>query len=417
MARLRVDVGTRFAWQSAPCVVRQLLPGGDLVIEHLAIRSAQQDGQQAAGRQEVLTQEALERAWAAGDITFRVPSHGVSDGHGVIHKPLAKPLAPVFAQVPEALRGEAWRRYRLIEPLLALAPPERTRSAIAAHLVQPAPAAGASSPAGGTYPRGASVASVERYLRAYERSGGDIRALVPARRAQGGAGKRRLVDEAEPHIQAVLAECAAAAQYRTVRDVYLLVVGHVRDENARRAGAGLPTLALPSRATVHRRIRDAGSARVLRRRPSALEAPATATVLPGPRPGHVLERVEVDHTMLDLILVDEDDRLPIGRPCDHPVRRRVVLARRRPRVPLPHHARGASCAKTLRQTAQKLGSGAELVQQRQGGPRKRLRSRSNLARPYICRFSALSRVTCPSVWPLLQGSASAAATAARSCSI
>jgi putative transposase len=161
------------------------------------------------------------------------------------------------------------------------------------------------------------VASVERYLRAYERSGGDIRALVPvrpARPAQGGAGKPRLVDEAEPLLQEVLTACAAAAQYRTVRDVYLLVVARVRDENTRRAAAGLPALALPSRATVHQRIREAGSARVLRRRPSALEAHATATALPGPRPGHILERVEVDHMTLDLILVDEEDRLPIGRP-------------------------------------------------------------------------------------------------------
>jgi len=27
-----------------------------------------------------------------------------------------------------------------------------------------------------------------------------------------------------------------------------------------------------------------------------------------------LERVELDHTVLDLIVVDEEDRLPIGRP-------------------------------------------------------------------------------------------------------
>ena len=46
----------------------------------------------------------------------------------------------------------------------------------------------------------------------------------------------------------------------------------------------------------------------------------------------------------------------------------------------------------------------------------RRRSRSRPARPYVCRFSSLSRVIRPSVWPLLQGVASAARTAAPSFS-
>jgi hypothetical protein len=39
------------------------------------------------------------------------------------------------------------------------------------------------------------------------------------------------------------------------------------------------------------------------------------------------------------------------------------------------------------------------------------RSRKPL-RPYICRLSSLSRCTCPSTWPLLQGCSTAAVTAA-----
>jgi hypothetical protein len=40
--------------------------------------------------------------------------------------------------------------------------------------------------------------------------------------------------------------------------------------------------------------------------------------------------------------------------------------------------------------------------------------RSKFARPYICRLIVFSRLTCPSTGPLLQGSSSAAATAAYS---
>jgi len=45
-----------------------------------------------------------------------------------------------------------------------------------------------------------------------------------------------------------------------------------------------------------------------------VEAQADRAVSPGPQPTRVLERVEIDSTTLDLFLVDEQDRLPIGRP-------------------------------------------------------------------------------------------------------
>ncbi len=45
----------------------------------------------------------------------------------------------------------------------------------------------------------------------------------------------------------------------------------------------------------------------------------------------------------------------------------------------------------------------------------RRRRRSTFARPYIWRFTSFSRVTCPAVWPLDQGSVSAATSAASSC--
>ncbi len=40
----------------------------------------------------------------------------------------------------------------------------------------------------------------------------------------------------------------------------------------------------------------------------------TSWVYPGPQPTRILERVEIDDTTLDLIVVDLEDRLPIGRP-------------------------------------------------------------------------------------------------------
>jgi len=152
---------------------------------------------------------------------------------------------------------------------------------------------------------------VERYLRAYEGSGGDIRALVPAT-VRGDAGKARLEAELEEVIQGVLAECRAAPAQRTARAVYLMVVERVRVRNQGRAPA--ERMGLPGVSTIGRRVKAAGTTGVLRRRPGPGERRAGAGVQPGPRATRPLERVELDHTPLDLIVVDEADRLPIGRP-------------------------------------------------------------------------------------------------------
>src|ERR1700674_1577019 len=50
----------------------------------------------------------------------------------------------------------------------------------------------------------------------------------------------------------------------------------------------------------------------------------------------------------------------------------------------------------------------------QFGLRTRTRSKSSLARPYICRLRNLSRLTCPSTWPLLHCDVKAARTADKS---
>jgi putative transposase len=116
----------------------------------------------------------------------------------------------------------------------------------------------------------------------------------------------------EEVIAGVLAECRAAPAQRTARDVYLMVVERVRVRNQGRVLE--ERLALPGVSTIERRVRADGAAGVLRRRPGPGERRAAEGVRPGPRTTRPLERVELDHTVLDLIVVDEEDRLPIGRP-------------------------------------------------------------------------------------------------------
>jgi len=89
-------------------------------------------------------------------------------------------------------------------------------------------------------------------------------------------------------------------------------VARVREAN--RGRPATDPLPLPGRSTIYRRVGAEGAVAILRRRPGPGERRAGAGVWPGPRVGRPLERVELDHTVLDLIVVDEEERLPIGRP-------------------------------------------------------------------------------------------------------
>ncbi len=118
--------------------------------------------------------------------------------------------------------------------------------------------------------------------------------------------------DVERIVGTVLASCAGRPAYRTARDVYLMVLNRVADENKHRSRD--EQLRPPSEATIYRRIEAAGAPSLLRHRQGRLEGQGESSVSEGPKLTHALERVEIDHTVLDLFVVDEDDRLPIGRP-------------------------------------------------------------------------------------------------------
>ena len=115
---------------------------------------------------------------------------------------------------------------------------------------------------------------------------------------------------------------------------------------------------------------------------------------------------------------------PRGRPRSLAIRSRVLFL-----FHLQKYHRGAGAIdglprrKTVGQVSPNntvLGQvciSVKVVQRHFGGPvqfraNTRMRNKSKLALPYICRFNVLSRLTCPSVWPLLHLEPIASSTAA-----
>jgi putative transposase len=133
---------------------------------------------------------------------------------------------------------------------------------------------------------------------------GVVSDLIPGRSA-GGRGQGRLPDEVEGIVGEVVQKRFLIRQRRTVAAVCREITRECRVRGLR----------VPSRGTVLRRIGQLDPVRAVTAREGADAARAlqSAGGVP-PEVTGLLEQVQVDHTVVDLIVVDERHRLPIGRP-------------------------------------------------------------------------------------------------------
>ena len=172
--------------------------------------------------------------------------------------------------------------------------------------------------------------AVRRWAQAYEAAGCDIVALVPSYQKRGNrqakmSGKplAHYDESAYEKAQAVAALLEQAIQTHylqpqrlTVRAVYEKLETAILQEN--RGRAAHDQLPLPHLSTLYRRVASLDAYQRVQTRYGTKYAhtrfgmnaqpPAVTQAI---RP---LARVECDHTRLDLFVVDEQTRLPLGRP-------------------------------------------------------------------------------------------------------
>jgi putative transposase len=190
--------------------------------------------------------------------------------------------------ISDARWAEAHRRAAVIEPLAAL----ESVSAPAAR------------DAGRTL--GLSERTIYRLLRLWQKSGGLVTSLAP-RPSAGGRGKGRLTAAAEQLVTEAIRDEYLSKQKKRAE----AVVRAVRDR-CRAAG-----ISPPAANTVRARVRWVRADKAARAREGSGSAaarrltPVVGETPPAAKPMAVLQ---VDHTPVDLILVDETWRKPIGRP-------------------------------------------------------------------------------------------------------
>jgi putative transposase len=180
----------------------------------------------------------------------------------------------------------AQERFAVIRPLLTM--PRCTL----AHVGERAHAAGVH------------IVTVYRWLRRYQRSR-RLSALLPAARP-GGRGHSRLLPDVEAIVQATIEEVYLCDQKPSAQQTCVEV--HRRCRNA--------GLTPPHPNTIRQRLRHLSAQRRLSRREGARAAHAQYAPLQGAFPGAdwPLAVVQIDHTPVDLILVDDLHRRPVGRP-------------------------------------------------------------------------------------------------------
>lgn len=151
---------------------------------------------------------------------------------------------------------------------------------------------------------GISQRQVYVLIKRHRAGSGLLTDLAPGR-SSGGKGTARLLDEVEDLVREIVRKQFLTRQKRTLASVY-------RDIAAACRARQLP---VPARNTVERRIRALNPVEVGRRRggPNAVR-PLQSAGDEVPAIGTILEQVQIDHTVIDVIVVDERERQPIGRP-------------------------------------------------------------------------------------------------------
>lgn len=138
-------------------------------------------------------------------------------------------------------------------------------------------------------------------IRRLRAGGGELTALLP-QPGRGGPRRPRIAGDREAIIGEVI-----ETSYLTRQKVRPSEVVRAVRAACRKAG-----VSAPSEATIRRRVAAVRKDTESKRRERIAEAEPVRGV--APIPDHPLDLVQVDHTPVDLMLVDPTERLPIGRP-------------------------------------------------------------------------------------------------------
>jgi putative transposase len=251
-----------------------------------------------------ITQKELLNAWAVGDLLFVTYTREGARSEAEPKYP--EELELLLSDYDETQQERARYRFMVIEPLIGLRPSQRGKTALKRRVEE---IRAWQKEHGIQYP--ISSRSIQRWMRHYEASGGDIRSLLDNRAPCGRPGGSRLDAEVEELVQEEIKKFRLTRYSQNVDSIVEILAHHIEVRNASRDADD--HLTLPSRDTIMRRINAVHTkTRIGAQQGRVAAAKATAQAGMTPYPNRLLAQVEIDHTKVPVIAIDEEDNLPLG---------------------------------------------------------------------------------------------------------
>lgn len=284
MAGFALRRNTVFDWNGTNFRIDRVQPNGDVLVERI------EDGVLS-----VILREELLAEYEGGAISSARASLYRGPATAVFSRPLSD-------LTPAARKGFERRQYYL-KSILDAGEPIFTNDYLKPLILEAAKRVNDERPP--------AVITVYRWYRRLQMVG-DTRALIPRIDQRGSRNLRQ--DQLVLNLMSRAVEDAyMASPLATGRSIHARLLASLDAENRGR----LPSdhIKAPSLRTVYRMLArmDAHELAVLREGKPAADR-RFRVVKAGVKTEHVLERVEIDHTPLDLFLIDGKTFLPLGRP-------------------------------------------------------------------------------------------------------
>jgi putative transposase len=239
-------------------------------------------------------------AFASGDLTFEIEIQGSPS----IDEQLARALDRDLRTYPEHLVAIAESRQKYLREIDYRQPISMTKQSLHEVIVDVSRQTEDPHPPSGS--------TLHRIYRLWVQSGRDIRALIP-RIAARGNHRRRMTPEVAQIIEDNINKLYLRPERSDCSRVYAAVKDQIQRDNQFRGDT--KKLTIPSLRSIHRAIAKRSPYDVMAKRYGKRIADnAFRCTGAGPITAHPLERVQIDHTPADCIVVDEKTSLPLGRP-------------------------------------------------------------------------------------------------------
>jgi putative transposase len=218
------------------------------------------------------------------------------------NRKFTNPLSSDFASYPDAIKSETRRRFQYVSEVIKENPSIYTVDTLAPVIKSVSLSLDDQVPP--------SIRTLCRWIKKFNENGRNIKALIPSHRDKGNK-KAKIDPKVEPYISRAI-EAYKKTEKPSVSAVYKDLEMWINYDNSISAGEKIK---VPSLVTLTKRIEETASFELY----AARNGKRLANVefrqnQLAPKTSFILQRAEIDHTPLDIFVVDAQNRMLLGRP-------------------------------------------------------------------------------------------------------